>query len=374
VLRVMTVVGTRPEIIRLSRVIAALDESFDHILVHTGQNYDYELNEVFFAQLGIRRPDHYLNSAASNAIGTIAQAMVAVDRLLEDVKPDAFLVLGDTNSALTVIAAKKRQIPIFHMEAGNRCYDARVPEEINRRIIDHLADINLPYSQIAREYLMREGISADQIIVTGSPMREVLEYYSGAIARSQVLADYELRSNEYFVVSAHREENVDSPERLKNLVALINAVAEKYSCPLVLSLHPRTRARLKGMNEKFHSQVQQHRPFGFLDYIQLQLHAKAVISDSGTITEESSILGFPAVNIREVHERPEGFESAAVMFVGLNASRTIEALELLQHQRARPDWLPAVVPDYSARDVSLKIVRIILSYTDFIRRRTWNRA
>ncbi len=370
-LKVMTVVGTRPEVIRLSRVISALDESMKHVLVHTGQNFDYELSQVFFSQLGIRKPDHFLNAAGATPVDTIAGALTAVDRLLESVRPDAFLVLGDTNSALTAIAAKKRHIPIFHMEAGNRCFDMRVPEETNRRIIDHVADINLPYSQIAREYLLREGLPPDQVIVTGSPMREVLTHYRDAIARSEILAELSLARGEYFVVSAHREENVDSPERLRKLVSLVNGIAEHFARPLILSLHPRTRRRLENLGATFDTLVQPHRPFGFLDYIQLQLQARAVISDSGTITEESSILGFPAINIRDVHERPEGFESAAVMFVGLNAERAIGALELLEYQKSQSYSLPSEVRDYRSGDVSSKIVRIILSYTDFVRRRTW---
>ena len=310
-LKVMTIVGTRPEIIRLSRVIDRLDRYCDHTLVHTGQNYDYELNEVFFEELDIRRPDHFLEAAGTVAAETIGSVITKSDRLIEQVQPDALLLLGDTNSALSAIAAKRRKVPIFHMEAGNRCFDFRVPEEINRRIVDHVSDINLTYSAIARDYLLREGLPPDQIICTGSPMREVLEHYREKSAASTVLEQMGLQHGRYFLVSSHREENVDVPANLARLVELINGLAERYDCPVIVSVHPRTRIRLESLDRKVDRRAIMHKPFGFLDYIQLQSNARAVLSDSGTITEESSILNFPALNLREVHERPEGFEEGA---------------------------------------------------------------
>lgn len=371
-LKVMTIVGTRPEIIRLSRVIAKLDQHTRHTLVHTGQNYDYELNEVFFKQLQIRKPDAFLDAAGRNAAETIGRVIINIDGLLESHTPDAVLILGDTNSCLAAIAAKRRKIPIFHMEAGNRCFDFRVPEEINRRIVDHTADINLTYSAIAREYLLREGLPPDQVIVTGSPMQEVIQYYRQGIDRSNILSELKLNQHGYFLASFHREENVDDPERLKQVVGIWNALVEKYKRPVVVSTHPRTRKRLDNLNLQTAPLVTFHKPFGFLDYIKLQMEASVVLSDSGTITEESSILNFPALNMREVQERPEGFEEGAVMFVGLSIDRTMQAISILEGQPRGADRALRLVHDYSADNVSEKIVRIILSYTDFVRRRVWS--
>jgi UDP-N-acetylglucosamine 2-epimerase len=370
----MTIVGTRPEIIRLSRVIARLDEHCRHVLVHTGQNYDYELNEVFFSELEIRRPDEFLATAGANAAETIGKVIVAADKILEKHTPDALLLLGDTNSTLAAIAAKRRKIPIFHMEAGNRCFDFRVPEEINRRIVDHIADINLTYSQIAREYLLREGLPPDQIIKTGSPMREVLDFYRPKIERSDILTRLSLRKGHYLVLSLHREENVDAPENLRRIGALCEKLAQKYAEPLILSTHPRTRQRLESLGMHLHPSVVQHKPFGFPDYVSLQLSARAVLSDSGTITEESSILNFPALNLREVHERPEGFEEAAVMMVGLDAGRIDEALDILAKQPRGTQRLLHPVADYEVDNVSDKVLRIIQSYSDFVQRRVWRRG
>lgn len=373
-LKVMTVVGTRPEIIRLSATIEKLDRHCQHVLVHTGQNYDFELNEVFFRDLGLRQPDAYLNAAGATAAETIGQVIMAVDRALEEHQPQALLILGDTNSCLAAIAAKRRKIPIFHMEAGNRCFDFRVPEEINRRIVDHTSDINLTYSQIARDYLLRENFPPDQVICTGSPMREIIERHREAIDRSDVLARLGLKAGGYFVVSSHREENVDAPERLAQVFGVANAVAEKYGQPLIFSTHPRTRKRAEASGLQTHALVQFHKPFGFLDYIHLQKNAHAVISDSGTITEESSILDFPAINLREVHERPEGFEEAAVMMTGLSAERVLDAIGVLDAapREAGPRRLP-LVADYAADNVSEKVLRIILSYTDFVNRKVWKK-
>ncbi|MBY4731313.1 UDP-N-acetylglucosamine 2-epimerase (non-hydrolyzing) [Cupriavidus pauculus] len=370
-LKVVTVVGTRPEIIRLSRVIDKLDSFCDHTLVHTGQNYDYELNEVFFSDLGIRKPDHFLEAAGATAAETIGQVIIAADKLLEAIKPDALLLLGDTNSALAAIAAKRRKVPIFHMEAGNRCFDFRVPEEINRRIVDHISDINLTYSEIAREYLLREGLPPDQIIKTGSPMREVIEYYQDGINASDVLARLNLSAGHYFVVSSHREENVDSPEQLRKLIEMLSAIAQRYDEPVIVSTHPRTRKRMDALGLQADHRVQFLKPFGFLDYIKLQTNARAVLSDSGTITEESSILNFPALNLREVHERPEGFEEAAVMFVGMNVERAMEALNILASQPRGEERSLRLVTDYEPDNVSDKVLRIIMSYTDFVKRRVW---
>jgi UDP-N-acetylglucosamine 2-epimerase (non-hydrolysing) len=367
----MTIVGTRPEIIRLSRVIHKLDLHCDHVLVHTGQNYDYELNEVFFSDLQIRRPDCFLEAARETAAETIGQVIASADRVLAEHKPDALLLLGDTNSCLAAIAAKRRQVPIFHMEAGNRCFDFRVPEEINRRIVDHVSDINMPYSSIAREYLLREGLPPDQIIKTGSPMREVLEHYRTAIDASVILLKLGLIERKYFIVSCHREETVDAPENLRRLLNVLNSVAEHYGEPIIVSTHPRTRKRLDALGVATHPGVAFHKPFGFFDYIKLQSCAHAVLSDSGTITEESSILNFPALNLREVHERPEGFEEAAVMLVGLDASRVLQGLEILQHQARGSDRLLQMVADYETLNVSDKVLRTIFSYTDFINRRIW---
>jgi len=370
-LKVMTIVGTRPEIIRLSLVIEKLDQYCEHTLVHTGQNFDYELNEVFFTELGIRRPDRFLAAAGANAAETIGKVIIAADQAFEQYRPDALLILGDTNSALAAIAAKRRKIPIFHMEAGNRCFDFRVPEEINRRIVDHIADINLTYSEIAREYLLREGLPPDQIIRTGSPLREVIEHHRARIDSSTALTQLGLSERSYFVASLHREENVDASESLKRLMALLAHLAETYSHPVIVSTHPRTRQRLDALGIAVHRNVILHKPFGFLDYIKLQVNARAVLSDSGTITEESSILNFPALNVREVHERPEGFEEGAVMLVGLDQERVDQALKILDTQPRGSDRLLRLVKDYEPLNVSDKVLRIILSYTDFVRRRVW---
>ena len=372
-LKVMTIVGTRPEIIRLSRVIDKLDRHCQHVLVHTGQNYDYELNDVFFSELGIRRPDHFLEAAGATAAVTIGQVIMAADRVLDEHKPDALLLLGDTNSCLAAIAAKRRKVPIFHMEAGNRCFDFRVPEEINRRIVDHTADINLTYSEIAREYLLREGLPPDQVIKTGSPMREVIEHYRAGIDASDVLTRLGLDERSYFVVSAHREENVDEPENLRRVFDILNMLAERYGEPVIVSTHPRTRKRMDALGLSAHAKVVFHKPFGFLDYVKLQMNARAVLSDSGTITEESSILNFPALNLREVHERPEGFEEAAVMFVGLNAERVLQGLQVLETQTRGDSRTLRLVSDYAPANVSEKVLRIILSYTDFVNRRVWRK-
>lgn len=370
-LKVLTVVGTRPEIIRLSRVIKKLDCYCEHTLVHTGQNYDYELNEVFFSDLGIRKPDHFLEAAGATAAETIGKVIIAADKVIETLRPDALLLLGDTNSALAAIAAKRRKVPIFHMEAGNRCFDFRVPEEINRRIVDHIADINLTYSEIAREYLLREGLPPDQVIKTGSPMREVIEHYQDAINASDVLTRLGLSAGHYFVVSSHREENVDSPEQLRKLIEMLSAITRRYDEPVIVSTHPRTRKRMDALGLLADSRVRFLKPFGFLDYIKLQTNARAVLSDSGTITEESSILNFPALNLREVHERPEGFEEAAVMFVGMNVDRTLQALDILASQPRGEKRALRLVADYEPDNVSDKVLRIILSYTDFVKRRVW---
>ena len=369
----MTVVGTRPEIIRLSRVMTACDKYFDHILVHTGQNYDYELNEIFFTDLGIRKPDHFLNAAGATGAETIGNVIIAVDKVLEEVEPEALLVLGDTNSCMAVIPAKRRKIQTFHMEAGNRCFDMRVPEEINRRIVDHTADINLTYSTIARDYLLAEGLPADQVIKTGSPMFEVLHHYKAKIEASDVLERLGLKEHQYFIVSAHREENINSDQNFLDLVEMLNAVAEKYQYPVIVSTHPRTRKRIEQLNVEFHPLVQLLKPLGFSDYNKLQLSAKATLSDSGTINEESSILNFPALNLRQAHERPEGMEEAAVMMVGLTAERILQGLEILDHQPRGEERLLRLVADYSMPNVSEKVARIILSYTDYINRVVWKK-
>lgn len=373
-LKVMTIVGTRPEIIRLSRTIHLLDQHCDHVLVHTGQNYDYELNGVFFSDLGIRKPDVFLEAAGATAADTIAQVISASDKAIEQHQPEALLLLGDTNSCLAAIAAKRRKVPIFHMEAGNRCFDFRVPEEINRRIVDHTSDINLTYSEIAREYLLREGFPADQIIKTGSPMREVIEHYRAGIESSDVLARLGLDLHGYFVVSSHREENVDSDANLRRLFDVLNTVAETHGKPVIVSTHPRTRKRMEALPLPAHPLVQFHKPFGFLDYVRLQTCAQAVLSDSGTITEESSILNFPALNLREVHERPEGFEEAAVMFVGMDTRRVLQGLEILSTQPRDDLRALHMVRDYQNDNVSAKVLRIILSYTDFVNRKVWKKS
>ena len=372
-LKVMTVVGTRPEIIRLSRVLARLDETTDHVLVHTGQNYDYELNQVFFDDLGLRKPDHFLNAAVGGASQTIGAIISAMDGVLEAEAPDALLVLGDTNSCLSVIPAKRRKVPIFHMEAGNRCFDQRVPEETNRRIVDHVADVNLTYSDIAREYLLAENLPPDRVIKTGSPMFEVLTHYADRIDASDVLDRLELEEDDYFVVSAHREENIDDARTFPRLVEVLNRVAETYDRPVIVSTHPRTQKRIDAEGATFHSRIRLLKPLGFHDYVRLQKSARAVLSDSGTITEESSILNFPALNIREAHERPEGMEEASVMMVGLNPDRVMQALALIESQSrgAVRDFRP--VADYSMPNVSDKVVRIIHSYVDYIQRVVWRR-
>lgn len=372
-LKVMTIVGTRPEIIRLSRTICKLDEYCDHVLVHTGQNYDYELNEVFFSDLGIRKPDVFLATAGETAAETIGQVIIAADKVLQAHQPEALLLLGDTNSALAAIAAKRRKIPIFHMEAGNRCFDFRVPEEINRRIVDHTADIHMTYSGIARDYLLREGLPPDQVIKTGSPMREVIEHYKPGIEASTVLEQLDLTAQRYFLVSSHREENVDSPENLRKLFVILNALAEQYQDPVIVSTHPRTRKRMDALGLTAHPLVQFLKPFGFLDYIKLQTQARCVLSDSGTITEESSILNFPALNLREAHERPEGMEEAAVMMVGLEVERVMQALAILDSQPRGAERLLRQVGDYSMPNVSDKVVRIIHSYTDYVNRVVWKK-
>lgn len=370
-LKVMTIVGTRPEIIRLSRVIAKLDQYTQHTLVHTGQNYDYELNEVFFTQLQIRRPDCFLEAAGGNAAETIGNVITRIDKALEEYAAEAVLILGDTNSSLAAIAAKRRKIPIFHMEAGNRCFDFRVPEEVNRRIVDHIADINLPYSAIARDYLLREGLPPDQIITTGSPMREVIDFYRSDIDASDVLSRLGMEARKYFLASFHREENVDDQKRLGSILDILNKLAEQYGNRIVVSVHPRTRERMKHLDKASHSLVEFHKPFGFFDYIKLQTDARIVLSDSGTITEESSILNFPALNMREVQERPEGFEEGAVMFVGLSAERVLQAIPVLESQPRGAERALHLVRDYTPDNVSDKVLRIILSYTDFVRRRVW---
>ena len=374
-LKVMTVVGTRPEIIRLSRVLAKLDEHCDHVLVHTGQNHDYELNQVFFDDLSVRKPDHFLDCATNStgAAHTIGNMIIAVDRVLADVQPEAMLVLGDTNSCLSVIPAKRRQIPIFHMEAGNRCFDQRVPEETNRRIVDHTADINMTYSTIARDYLLREGLAPDRVIKTGSPMLEVLSYYRPKIDASDVLTRLALKEGGYFVVSAHREENIESPKAFAKLVEVLNAVAEDHSLPVIVSTHPRTQKRIDDTDFKFHPQIRFLKPLGFHDYIRLQLSARSVLSDSGTINEESSILNFPALNLREAHERPEGMEEGAVMMVGLEVERVRQGLAILATQSRGDARVLRQVADYSVPNVSEKVVRIIHSYTDYVNRVVWKK-
>jgi len=374
-LKVMTVVGTRPEIIRLSRVLARLDEHCDHVLVHTGQNYDYELNQVFFDDLGVRKPDHFLNSAANatSAAHTIGNLIIAVDQVLGEVQPEAMLVLGDTNSCLSVIPAKRRKIPIFHMEAGNRCFDQRVPEETNRRIVDHTADVNLTYSTIARDYLLREGLPPDLVIKTGSPMFEVLTHYRPRIEASDVLQRLGLQAEQYFVVSAHREENIESPQSFGKLVAVLNAVAEDHDMPVIVSTHPRTQKRIDATGARFHPQVRLLKPLGFHDYVKLQLSARATLSDSGTINEESSILNFPALNLREAHERPEGMEEAAVMMVGLEVERVRQGLAILEGQPRGDARGLRQVADYSMPNVSDKVLRIVHSYTDYVNRVVWKK-
>jgi UDP-N-acetyl-L-fucosamine synthase len=375
-LKVLTVVGTRPEIIRLSCVIKKLDEAaaIEHILVHTGQNYDYELNQVFFEDLGLRAPDYFLNAAGKNATETAGQILINIDPVLEQIQPDAFLVLGDTNSCLCAIAAKKRRIPIFHMEAGNRCFDQRVPEETNRKIVDHISDINLTYSDIAREYLLAEGMRPDRVIKTGSPMFEVLNTYKPRIEQSQILQKLNLTPGQYFVVSAHREENIASERNFFNLVKILQTVSEIYQLPVIVSTHPRTRKMIEKHGIQFNELVNLMKPLGLSDYIALQMHSKAVLSDSGTISEESSILNFRALNIREAHERPEAMEEASVMMTGLNPERVLQALQLIDIQKTGAERNFRQVSDYSMPNVSDKVVRIILSYTDYVKRVVWSES
>lgn len=374
-LKVMTVVGTRPEIIRLARVLTALDnsEAMEHIIVHTGQNYDYELNQIFFEDLGLRKPDYFLEAAGKTATETVGNILIKIDPLLEEVRPDAFLVLGDTNSCLCAIPAKKRQIPIFHMEAGNRCFDQRVPEETNRKIVDHTADINLTYSDIAREYLLREGLPADRIIKTGSPMFEVLNHYLPEIEKSDVLSRLNLEEGNYFVISSHREENISSEKNFRGLMKSLNTIAEKFGYPIIVSTHPRTRNMINKMNMEVRPEIQFLKPLGFLDYNALQMRSYAVLSDSGTISEESSILNFRALNIREAHERPEAMEEASVIMVGLSPERILQGLVQLQQQRTGSERNYRRVADYSMPNVSEKVVRIILSYTDYVNRVVWSK-
>ena len=372
--KVMTILGTRPEIIRLSRVLVKLDANCEHTLVHTGQNYDYELNAIFFEELGLRKPDVFLEAAGTTAMQTIGQILIASDTLFAKYQPDAVLILGDTNSSLMAIAAKRKKIPIFHMEAGNRSFDFRVPEEINRRIVDHLADVNLPYSHIAREYLIAEGLPADRTIVTGSPMREVLTHYEKGIAASPICKELGIKPLEYFLVSVHREENVDDENSLQGLVTLLNELAKRYALPIIVSTHPRTRLRLEALGAALDPQIRLCKPFGFFAYVHLQMNAKCVLSDSGTITEESSILNFPALNLRQSHERLEGFEEGAVMLVGLSPTRVMQSLAILENQGRGKTRDLQMVADYAAQNVSDKVLRILLSYTDVIQTQTWKRS
>lgn len=372
-LKVMTVVGTRPEIIRLSRVLAALDRHTDHCLVHTGQNYDYELNEVFFKELQLRKPRHVLHAAGHSAVETIGKILIAIDPVLEKEQPDALLVLGDTNSCLAVVAAKRRKIPVFHMEAGNRCFDQRVPEELNRKVVDHLSDINLTYSDLAREYLLREGLAPERVIKTGSPMYEVLAHYRSKIARSKIVKALGLKRGGYFVLSAHREENIDSPVQFRRLIEVFDALAKTFRRRIIVSTHPRTRARIESSKVRLSPLVELHKPLGLFDYVQLELNACAVLSDSGTITEESSILNFPALNIRDAHERPEGMEEGAVMMTGLDRERVLQGLAILETQPRGNQRGLRIVRDYDVPNVSDKVVRIIHSYTDYVNRLVWHK-
>lgn len=372
-MKIITFIGTRPEIIRLSMIIPLLDQFCNHILVHTGQNYDYELNQIFFEDLGIRKPDYYLDAGGETATETVGQIISRSDKVLRKVRPDAVLILGDTNSCLTAYSAKRLKIPVFHMEAGNRCFDERVPEEINRRIVDHISDVNLPYSQISRQYLLAEGFPADRIIVTGSPMYEILHHYMPKIEKSNVLESLSLKAWEYFIISCHREENVDSETNFKGLVGILNHLANEYSSRVIITTHPRTRMRIEKEKVDLDERVELLKPFCFTDYVKLQKNAKAVLSDSGTITEESSILNFPALNIREVHERPEGMEEGTVMMVGLNWSRVCEGLKILESQPRGCKRTLRIVKDYDAPNVSEKVIRIILSYTDYVNRIVWRK-
>ena len=373
-MKISTIVGTRPEIIRLSRVMAALDRHVEHVIIHTGQNYDYELNQIFFDDLEIRKPDYFLKAAGKNAAETIGLVISRSDEVLADIQPDAVLILGDTNSCLSAISAKRRKMPIFHMEAGNRCFDQRVPEEINRKIVDHISDINMPYSSISREYLLREGLPSDRVIKTGSPMYEVLHHYLPKIDKSDVLGRLGLKNQDYFVVSSHREENIDFPEQFTKLVNVLNAIAKHYCKRIIVSTHPRTRKKIEAMGVTLRSEVELLKPLGFCDYVHLQMHAKATLSDSGTVTEESSILNFPALNIRNAHERPEGMEEGAVMMTGLELDRVMEGLRILETQGRGEVRILNMVSDYNVPNVSEKVVRIILSYTNYINRVVWQKA
>jgi len=372
-LKIATVVGTRPEIIRLACVIKKLDEHCEHILIHTGQNYDYELNEIFFDDLGIRKPDYFLDAAGATGAETIGNVIIKVDKALEEIQPEAMLVLGDTNSCMALLPAKRRKIPTFHMEAGNRCFDQRVPEEINRRLVDHMADINLTYSSIARDYLLSEGLPADMVIKTGSPMFEVLNTYRDGIESSDVLTRLELKAHEFFVVSAHREENIDSDKNFLNLMESLNSIAEAYQMPIIVSTHPRTRKRIDEIKVELNPMIQLLKPLGFKDYNKLQISAKAVLSDSGTINEEASIMNFPALNLREAHERPEGMEEAVVMMTGLEKERIMQSLAIIDNQPRGEQRLMRQVSDYSMPNVSDKVVRIIHSYTDYVNRVVWKK-
>ncbi len=373
-IKVMTIVGTRPELIRLSRIISKLDENTDHKLVHTGQNFDFELNQIFFDDLGIRKPNLFLDAACKTASESIGKIISESDKAIRKFKPDAILVLGDTNSSLSAIAAKRLKVPIFHMEAGNRCFDFRVPEEINRRIVDHISDINLPYSKIARDYLLKEGLPADQIIKIGSPMKEVLNFYSDAIESSNIIEDLKLNKGDYFVLSAHREENVDSNENLEKIINIFNHIGTKFNKKIIFSMHPRTKARLRKIKTKLNSNIIIKKPFGFLDYINLQKNSRCVFSDSGTITEESSILNFRALNIRDTNERPEGFEEGAVMMTSLDKERILDCLSIVENQSSGPNRDLNIVDDYNVDNVSEKVLRIILSYTNYINQKVWKKV
>lgn len=372
-LKVMTIIGTRPEIIKLSRVVSELDGGLSHVLVHTGQNFDYELNEIFFQELGIRKPDHFLNAVGASVAGTIGNVIALSDKVMEAERPDALLVLGDTNSCLSVISAKRRKIPIFHMEAGNRCFDQRVPEEINRRIIDHTSDINMPYSDIAREYLLREGLPPDRVIKTGSPMYEVLHYYKDRIDASDVLARLNLKARDYFLVSSHREENIDFPDQFKKLIEMLNNLSSEYGKRIIVTTHPRTRKMIDETKIAISTGIELLKPLGFCDYVNLQVNARVVISDSGTITEESSILNFPALNIRNAHERPEGMEEGAVMMTGLEWENILGGIRILEGQERGHDRTLRLVPDYDVPNVSKKVLRIIMSYTGYVNRTVWHK-
>jgi UDP-N-acetyl-L-fucosamine synthase len=372
-MKIATILGTRPEIIRLSRVMSALDRYVDHSIIHTGQNYDYELNQIFFDDLEIRKPDYFLDAAGKNAVETISMVISRVDDVLAELKPDAVLILGDTNSCLAAISAKRRKIPVFHMEAGNRCFDERVPEEINRKIVDHISDINMPYSSVSREYLLREGLPPDRIIKTGSPMYEVLNYYLPKIHVSQAMERLKLQERDYFLVSSHREENIDFPEQFEKLVDVLNGVAERYGKRVIVSTHPRTRNKIDEMDIKLSEKVELLKPLGFCDYVSLELKAIATLSDSGTITEEASILNFPALNIRNAHERPEGMEEAAVIMTGLDFDRVVDGLEVLLLQGRGTERTLRMVQDYNVPNVSEKVVRVILSYYGYVNRVVWRK-